>query len=68
MSFEIGKEYHGFMLYDKQKVEMNDVDMFYFKHRKSGAKLVYLAAPDKEKSFSITFYSIYFFFFLLSKS
>lgn len=55
MTFEIGKEYYGFMLYDKQKVEMNDVDMFYFKHRKSGAKLVYLAASDKEKSFSITF-------------
>lgn len=55
MTFEIGKEYHGFLLYDRQKVEMNDVDMFYFEHRKSGAKLVYLAAPDKEKSFSITF-------------
>ena len=55
MNFEIGKDYFGFKFIDKQHLELEDVDVLYFEHVKSGAKLVHYDTPSANKSFFIGF-------------
>ena len=60
MKFETGKVYHGFLLVEKKKLVLNNVEVLQFEHIKSGAKLIYSNTPDDTKGFTINFktYSI----------
>jgi Zn-dependent M16 (insulinase) family peptidase len=53
--FKKGETYYGFKLIDKHFVKEVNAECFYFEHVKSGAKLLKIAANDKNKTFSITF-------------
>ena len=55
MKFEIGKEYHGFILVEKKNLVLNNVEVLQFEHIKSGAKLIYSNTPDATKGFNINF-------------
>ena len=55
MKFEIGKEYHGFLLVEKKNLVLNNVDVLQFEHIKSGAKLIYSNTPDDTKGFAVNF-------------
>ena len=55
MSFEIGKEYFGFKVVDGKHLELENVDVLYFEHIRSGAKLVHYDTPSTTKGFSVHF-------------
>lgn len=55
MNFQVGKEYHGFALMDRQSIVLNNVNVLHFKHIKSGAQLIYFDTPDDNCGFSIKF-------------
>ena len=55
MKFEIGKEYHGFILVEKKNLVLNNVEVLQFEHIKSGAKLIYSNTPDDTKGFAVNF-------------
>lgn len=55
MEFTIGNSYHGFELIDQWKIEEVESEAFYFVHKKSGAKLLYLKNDDDNKVFSVSF-------------
>lgn len=49
------KNMHGFKLIEKRFVKEVNADCYYFEHSKSGARLLKIAAPDPNKTFSIAF-------------
>lgn len=53
--FEIGTTYHGFLLEESMPLEEIHAHGYLFTHKKSGARLCYLASQDNNKVFSITF-------------
>ena len=53
--FKTGENYHGFTLVKKKFVEEVNADCLLFKHDKSGARLLKIAADDKNKMFNIAF-------------
>lgn len=55
MKWKIGSIIHGFQATDYQTVQEVNSDAWTFEHRKSGAKLIYLANDDDNKVFSISF-------------
>ena len=55
MKLEEGQILHGFELQEKGAVEEINSDGYLFVHKKSGAKLYYLANDDDNKVFSISF-------------
>lgn len=56
-SYKVGDTYHGFKLEKKEFVKELNCDVLQFKHTKSGARLVKVAADDNNKLFSITFFT-----------
>ena len=50
-----GETMHGFKLLEKRFVNEVNADCYYFEHIKSGARLLKIAAPDANKTFSISF-------------
>ena len=54
-SFKTGEKYHGFTLVEKKFVEEVNADCLLFKHDKSGARLLKIAADDTNKMFNIAF-------------
>lgn len=56
--FQIGETYHGFTLTNKKFVEEVNADCLLFKHDKSGARLLKIAADDTNKLFDITFKTV----------
>lgn len=55
MEFTLSKQYHGFELIDRWTIEEVESEAFYFLHKKSGAKLLYLKNDDDNKVFSVSF-------------
>jgi len=53
--FQAGEKYHGFILVEKKFVEEVNADCLLFKHDKSGARLLKIAAEDPNKLFNIAF-------------
>ena len=53
--FTEGGLYHGFMLMEKRFVKETNAECLFFRHLKSGAKLLKIAADDPNKFFNITF-------------
>ncbi len=53
--FKTGEKYHGFTLVEKKFVEEVNADCLLFKHDKSGAQLLKIAADDPNKLFDISF-------------
>lgn len=53
--FKTGEKYHGFTLVEKKFVEEVNADCLLFKHDKSGARLLKIAAEDPNKLFNIAF-------------
>jgi len=53
--FKAGENYHGFTLVEKKFVEEVNADCLLFKHDKSGAHLLKIAADDQNKLFNIAF-------------
>ena len=53
--FKTGGNYHGFTLVKKKFVEEVNADCLLFKHDKSGARLLKIAADDTNKMFNIAF-------------
>ena len=56
-SHKVGETYHGFKLEKKEFVKEMNCDVLQFKHTKSGARLIKVAADDDNKLFSITFFT-----------
>ena len=54
-SSRTGEQYHGFTLVEKKFVEEVNADCYLFKHDKSGAQLLKIAADDPNKLFNIAF-------------
>jgi len=54
----VGKTYHGFTLREKRFVPEVNADVLIFKHDKSGARLMKIAADDPNKTFCITFKTV----------
>lgn len=52
---ELGKEYYGFLLERAEPLEEIHAKGYLFSHKKSGARLCYLASRDNNKVFSVTF-------------
>ena len=52
---EYGKEYHGFILEKRENLDDIHATGYLFFHKKSGARLCYLAAKDNNKVFSVAF-------------
>jgi len=52
---KVGDMIHGFKLVKKQFVKELDAQCYLFKHEKSGAELLKVAAKDDNKTFSIAF-------------
>ncbi|KAJ51793.1 hypothetical protein BD780_000597 [Clostridium tetanomorphum] len=55
MTLEIGKEYNGFKLMEKNTLKEINSEALIFKHEKTGAKLLKLKNEDDNKVFSIAF-------------
>lgn len=53
--FKTGEQYHGFTLVEKKFVEEVNAECLLFKHDKSGARLLKIAADDPNKLFNIAF-------------
>ena len=53
--FQSGEKYHGFTLVEKKFVEEVNANCLLFKHDKSGARLLKIAADDQNKLFNIAF-------------
>lgn len=53
--FVTGEKYHGFTLVEKKFVNEVNADCLLFKHDKSGARLLKIAADDPNKLFDISF-------------
>lgn len=53
--FKAGEKYHGFTLVENKFVEEVNADCLLFKHDKSGARLLKIAADDPNKLFNIAF-------------
>jgi len=53
--FKTGEKYHGFTLEKKKFVEEVNAECLLFKHDKSGARLLKIAADDPNKLFDISF-------------
>ncbi len=56
--FELEKNYHGFEFNEKKHVDEINADVYVGKHIKSGARLLYVAADDPNKVFSISFKTV----------
>ena len=56
-TYKEGESYHGFRLEKKEFVKEMNCDVLQFKHTKSGARLIKVAADDDNKLFSITFFT-----------
>ncbi len=56
--FETGQTYHGFNLLEKRFVKEVNAECLYFRHVKSGARLVKILADDANKTFSIAFKTV----------
>lgn len=56
--YKVGETYNGFKLEKKEFVKETNCDVLLFKHIKSGARLVKVAADDENKMFSITFRTV----------
>ncbi len=56
--FELNKTYHGFEFNEKKHVDEINADVYIGKHTKSGARLLYVAADDDNKVFSISFKTV----------
>ena len=56
-AYKEGETYHGFKLEKKEFVKEMNCDVLQFRHTKSGARLIKLAADDDNKLFSITFFT-----------
>ncbi len=54
-TLECGKVYHGFTLIKEEKLDDIHATGYLFSHKKSGARLCYLATKDNNKVFSATF-------------
>lgn len=55
--YKVGETYNGFKLEKKEFVQEMNCDVLQFKHTKSGARLLKVAANDDNKLFSITFFT-----------
>jgi len=53
--YQTGDQYHGFTLVEKRFVEEVNAECLLFKHDKSGARLLKIAADDPNKLFNIAF-------------
>ena len=53
--FQSGEKYHGFTLVENKFVEEVNANCLLFKHDKSGARLLKIAADDQNKLFNIAF-------------
>ena len=53
--FKVGEKYHGFTLVQKKFVNEVNAECLLFKHDKSGAQLLKIAADDPNKLFNIAF-------------
>ena len=53
--FKVGEKYHGFTLVQKKFVDEVNAECLLFKHDKSGARLLKIAADDPNKLFNIAF-------------
>ncbi|WP_167615604.1 insulinase family protein [Maribellus sediminis] len=53
--YQTGEKYHGFTLVEKKFVDEVNADCLLFKHDKSGARLLKIAADDPNKLFNIAF-------------
>lgn len=58
MTFELNKNYHGFEFVEKKHVDEINADVYVGEHKKSGARLLYVAAEDTNKVFSISFKTV----------
>ncbi|MBR5536145.1 MAG: insulinase family protein [Clostridia bacterium] len=56
--FELNKNYHGFEFNEKKHVEELRADAYIGRHTKSGARIIYIAADDENKVFSISFKTV----------
>lgn len=56
--FDLNKTYHGFVFDEKKHVDEINSDVYIGKHVKSGARLMYVAADDDNKVFSISFKTV----------
>lgn len=56
--FELGRLYHGFEFNEKKHVDEINADVYIGRHTKSGARLLYVAADDDNKVFSISFKTV----------
>ncbi len=56
--FETGKIYHGFYFKEKKYISELNAEVYIAKHQKSGARLMYVAAKDDNKVFSIAFKTV----------
>lgn len=56
--FELNKTYHGFEFTEKKHVDEINSDVYIGEHKKSGARLLYVAADDPNKVFSISFKTV----------
>lgn len=54
-NYRVGETYSGFKLEKKEFLKETNCDVMLFKHIKSGARLVKIAADDPNKMFAITF-------------
>lgn len=53
--FQSGEKYHGFTLVENKFVEEVNANCLLFKHDKSGARLLKIAASDQNKLFNVAF-------------
>jgi len=56
--FKTGEKYHGFTLVEKKFVNEVNAECLLFKHDKSGAQLLKIAAEDPNKLFNIAFKTV----------
>lgn len=57
IGYKEGRVYYGFRLEKKEFVKELNCDVLQFRHVRSGARLVKIAATDNNKFFSITFFT-----------
>lgn len=56
--FELNKPIHGFEFKEKKHISELNADVYIGEHTKSGARLLYVAADDDNKVFSISFKTV----------
>lgn len=56
--YKTGDQYHGFTLVDKKFVDEVNAECLLFRHDKSGAQLMKIAADDPNKLFNIAFKTV----------